>query len=77
MMEVKVIRYSEAFKRHVVGELESGRLIVHDKNCRTIVLSHCSLLPAESLSSASGLKRAYASSVWRTLAAMFSGSKGF
>ena len=29
MMEVKVIRYSEAFKRHVVGELESGRLASH------------------------------------------------
>ncbi len=29
MIDVKVIRYSKAFKRHVVAELESGRLASH------------------------------------------------
>lgn len=29
MIDVALIRYSDAFKRHVVAELESGRLATH------------------------------------------------
>ncbi len=44
MKEERIGRYTEAFKRHVVGEVESGRISQSEANRRNGILGHSTIL---------------------------------
>ena len=44
MKEERSVRFTEAFKRHVVGEVESGRISQSEGNRRYGILGHSTIL---------------------------------